>query len=195
MYLPSGERLPDEHWRVGAIVHGGYATAKGVVEALYDALHLELRVRRGSHPLFHPGKAAETDAGFLGELHPALLDGTWGAFELDLDTLFAPAPDRVVYEDVITYPAVHEDIAVAVDEDVEVGALAEAARKAAGPLLREAGVFDVYRGRQAGEGRKSVALHLTFQSPERTLTDEEAAELRGVIVDALRERFGAELRA
>jgi phenylalanyl-tRNA synthetase beta chain len=195
VYLPSGERLPDEHWRVGAIVHGGYAAAKGVVEALYDALHLELRVRRGSHPLFHPGKAAETDAGVLGELHPTLLDGTWGAFELDLDTLFAPAPDRVVYEDVITYPAVHEDIAVAVDEDVEVGALVEAAREAAGPLLREAGVFDVYRGRQAGEGRKSVALHLSFQSPERTLTDEEAAELRGAIVDALRKRFGAELRA
>ena len=195
VYLPSGERLPDEHWRVGAIVHGGYAAAKGVVEALYDALHLELRVHRGSHPLFHPGKAADTDAGVLGELHPALLDGTWGAFELDLDELFAPAPDRVVYEDVITYPAVHEDIAVAVDEDVEVGALVEAAREAAGPLLREAGVFDVYRGQQAGEGRKSVALHLSFQSPERTLTDEEAAGLRGAIVDALRERFGAELRA
>ncbi|MEX2612841.1 MAG: hypothetical protein WD380_04625, partial [Gaiellaceae bacterium] len=140
-------------------------------------------------------KAAETNAGVLGELHPTLLDGTWGVFELDLGTLFAPSPDRVVYEDVITYPAVHQDIAVAVDEDVEVGSLVEAAREAAGAILREAGVFDVYRGEQVGEGRKSVALHLCFQSPERTLTDEEAAELRGAIVDALRERFGAELRA
>jgi len=56
-------------------------------------------------------------------------------------------------------------------------------------------VFDVYRGEQVGEGRKSVALHLAFQSPERTLRDDEAAELRGRIVEALTERFGAELRA
>ena len=194
IYLPSDERLPDEHWCVGAIVGGGYAAAKGVLEALYDELHVELRVRRRMHPLLHPGKSAETDAGALGELHPTLLDGTWGAFELDLDTLFAPAPDRVVYEDVITYPAVRQDIALAVDEAVEVGALVEAAREAAGSILRDARVFDVYRGDQVGEGRKSIALHLSFQSPERTLTDEEAAELRGRIVGALAERFGAELR-
>jgi phenylalanyl-tRNA synthetase beta chain len=56
-------------------------------------------------------------------------------------------------------------------------------------------VFDVYRGEQVGDGRKSVAIHLAFQSPERTLTDEEAAELRGRIVEALSARFGAELRA
>jgi phenylalanyl-tRNA synthetase beta chain len=195
VYLPSGERLPEERWRLGAIVQGGYAAAKGVLEALYGALHVELRVRRGSQSLFHPGKTAETDAGILGELHPALLEGAWGAAELDLETLFDHVPDRVVYDDVITYPAVQEDIAVAVDEDVEVGALVEAAREAAGPLLRDARVFDVYRGEQVGEGRKSVAIHLSFQSPERTLTDEEAAELRGRIVSALADRFGAELRA
>jgi phenylalanyl-tRNA synthetase beta chain len=194
-YLPSSERLPDERWRLGAVVQGGYAAAKGVLETLYGALHLELRVRRGSHPLLHPGKAAEIDAGIVGELHPSLLEGAWGVFELDLGTLFDRFPDRVVYEDVITYPAVHEDIAVTVDEDVEVGALVDAAHAAAGPLLREARVFDVYRGEQVGEGRKSVAIHLSFQSPERTLTDEEAAELRRAIIDALRQQFDAELRA
>jgi phenylalanyl-tRNA synthetase beta chain len=195
VYLPSGEQLPEERWRVGGIVQGGYAAAKGVIETLYGALHLEPRVRRASNPLFHPGKAAENDAGSLGELHPTVLEGAWGAFELDLETLFAAVPERVVYEDVITYPAVHQDIAVAVDEDVEVGALVDAAREAAGPILREARVFDVYRGEQVGDGRKSVAMHLGFQSPERTLTDEEAAELRERIVAALAERFGAELRA
>jgi phenylalanyl-tRNA synthetase beta chain len=194
-YLPSSERLPDERWRLGAVVQGGYAAAKGVLETLYGALHLELRVHRGSHPLLHPGKAAEIDAGIVGELHPSLLEGAWGVFELDLGTLFDRVPDRVVYEDVITYPAVHEDIAVTVDEDVEVGALVDAAHAAAGLLLREARVFDVYRGEQVGEGRKSVAIHLSFQSPERTLTDEEAAELRRAIIDALRQQFDAELRA
>ena len=195
VYLPSGEQLPNERWRLGGVVEGGYGAAKGVLEALYRALHLELRVRRGSHPLFHPGKTAETGAGVLGSLHPTLLEGEWGAFELDLETLFEPVRERVVYEDVITFPALEQDVAVAVDEDVEVGALVEAAREAAGPILRDARVFDVYRGEQVGEGRKSVAIHLSFQSPERTLTDEEAAEAQERIVAALGERYGAELRA
>jgi len=195
VYLPSGEPLPEERWRLGGVVQSGYAAAKGVLDVLYEALHLELRVRRGAHTLLHPGKAAETGAGWVGELHPTLLEGAWGAFELDLGELFASVPDRIVYEDVITYPAVHQDVAVAVDEDVEVGALLDAAREAAGQVLREARVFDVYRGEQVGDGRKSVAIHLSFQSPERTLTDEEAAVLRGRIVAAMAERFGAELRA
>ncbi len=195
VYLPSGEPLPDEHWRVAGVVAGGYEVVKGVLETLYEALGLELRVARGSHELLHPGKAATTEAGSLGELHPTLLDGTWGAFELDLETLFAGVPERVVYEDVITYPAVLQDIAVAVDEDIEVGALVDAAHEAGGELLREARVFDVYHGEQVGEGRKSVAIHLAFQSPARTLTEEEASEIRDRIVAALAERFGAELRA
>ena len=194
VYLPSGQQLPDERWRVAGVVQGGYEVVKGVVEALYGALGLELRVERGSHDLLHPGKAAVTEAGWLGELHPTLLEGAWGAFELDLATLFAAVPDLVVYEDVLTYPATLQDVAVAVDEDVEVGALIDAAREAAGDLLRDARVFDVYRGDQVGAGRKSVAIHLVFQSPERTLTDEEATAARDAIVAVLIERFGAELR-
>jgi phenylalanyl-tRNA synthetase beta chain len=194
VYVPSGSQLPDEHWRVAAITAGGYSEIKGVAEALYAALGLELRVERSSQPLLHPGKAATTEAGWLGELHPSLLEGIWGVFELDLETLFAGVPERIVYEDVMTYPAVLQDIAVTVDEDVEVGALIDAAREAAGTLLREARVFDVYRGDQVGAGRKSVAIHLAFQSPERTLTEEEATTAREHIVAALAERFSAELR-
>jgi len=96
---------------------------------------------------------------------------------------------------VISFPAVRQDIAVAVPEDVPAGDLVAAAREAAGPDLREIRVFDVYRGEQVGEGRKSVAFSVSYQSPERTLSDEDAALLRGAIVAALRERFGAELRA
>jgi phenylalanyl-tRNA synthetase beta chain len=194
VYLPSGEQLPDEHWHVAGVVQGGYDVVKGVVEALYGALGLELRVERGANELLHPGKAAVTEAGWLGELHPTLLEGTWGVFELDLETIFAAVPDLIVYEDVLTYPATLQDVAVAVDEDVEVGALVDAAHEAAGELLREARVFDVYRGEQVGAARKSVAIHLVFQSPERTLTEEEATAARDVIVDALTERFAAELR-
>jgi phenylalanyl-tRNA synthetase beta chain len=195
VYLPSGEQLPDERWRVAGIVAGRYEDVKGVLETLYAALQLELRVERGSHALLHPGKAAATEAGWLGELHPTLLEGVWGAFELDLAALFVPVPERIVYTDVLTYPAVLQDIAVAVGEDVEVGGLIDAARDAAGAILRDARVFDVYRGEQLGAGRKSVAIHLAFQSPERTLTDEEAAEARARIVDALAAQFDADLRA
>jgi phenylalanyl-tRNA synthetase beta chain len=130
----------------------------------------------------------------LGEIHPAVLEGEWGGFELDLEPLFAASREPVTYEDVVTFPLVRQDIAVTVPEDVEAGALVAAAREAGGAELREAGVFDVYRGGQVGEGRKSVAIRLAFQSPERTLSDDDAAEIRGRIVTALADRFGAELR-
>ena len=159
------------------------------------AFHLPLEVRRTSRAELHPGKAAETDAGWLGELHPTLLDGSWGVFELDVAALMAPLPERILYEDVITYPANRQDLAIVVDEDVEAGALVAAAREAGGAELREATVFDVYHGDQVGAGRKSVALHLVFQAPDRTLTDDDAAASRARIVKLLAERHGAELRA
>jgi phenylalanyl-tRNA synthetase beta chain len=195
VYLPSDEQLPDERWHVGAIAEGGFEAARSAVETLYEAFHLPLVVTRTALDHLHPGKAAETDAGWLGELHPSLLDGRWGVFELDVARLMAPLPERILYEDVITYPASRQDVAVAVAEEVEAGEIAAIAREAGGDELREASVFDVYRGDQVGEGRKSVAVHLVFQAPDRTLTDEEADEARDRIVSALVERFGAELRA
>jgi phenylalanyl-tRNA synthetase beta chain len=96
---------------------------------------------------------------------------------------------------VASFPALHQDLAFAVSEEVSAAELADAAREAAGPELRAIRPFDVYRGEQVGDGRKSVAFAVSFQSAERTLTDEDAAALRDKIVTALRERFGAELRA
>ncbi len=195
VYLPSGEQLPEERWHVGGIAEGGFAACRRAVEAIYEAFHLPLEPRRTMLAHLHPGKAAESDAGWLGELHPTLLDGAWGAFELDVARLMAPLPDRILYEDVITYPAVRQDVAIVVDEDVEAGSLVAVARETGGADLRDARVFDVYQGDQVGEGRKSVAVHLVFQAPDRTLTDEEAEIARTRIVDALRGRFAAELRA
>jgi phenylalanyl-tRNA synthetase beta chain len=194
VYLSNGE-LPNERLHVAAIAEGGFARAKGVVEALYEALKAEPRFERGEHPLFHPGKTARTSAGVLGELNPRVLAGEWGALELDLEALFAESREPVTYEDVITYPAVRQDLAFVVPEDVEAGELVDAAREAAGPELREVEIFDVYRGEQAGEGKKSVAFSVAFQSPQRTLSDEDAGALRQKIADALAERFGAVLRS
>jgi phenylalanyl-tRNA synthetase beta chain len=195
VYLPSGEELPEERWRVAGIAEGGYARAKGAVETLYEALGIELGLRRTQLPFLHPGKAAEVEGGWLGELHPALLEGEWGVFELDLATLFGQVPERVEYEDVVSFPAVHQDLAFVVEEGVLAGDLVAAVREAAGPELRDAAIFDVYRGEPIPVGRKSVALHVSFQSPERTLSDEDARAIRERIVAALGEQFGAELRA
>ena len=194
VYLPAGEQLPEERWRVAAVLEGGYSDAKGVVDALLDALKIEPEVERGSHPLLHPGKTARLPQGWIGEVHPGVASG-WAAFELDLAELEAAMPERILYQDVITFPSVLQDLAFAVDEDVPASTLAAAMREAAGPELREARVFDEYRGEQVGAGRRSLAFRVAFGSPERTLTDEDAAAVRARIVEALRERFGAELRA
>ena len=194
VYLPDKD-LPNERLRAAGVLEGGFARVKGVVETLYAALKADLEVERAEDPLLHPGKAAKTPAGVFGEVHPSVLEGTWSAFELDLETLFEAAHEPVIYEDVITYPAVKQDLAFAVAEDVPAGTLVAAAREAVGPELFEIVPFDVYHGEQVGPGRKSIAFRVEFRSPERTLTDEEAAGLREKIVDALQERFGAELRA
>jgi phenylalanyl-tRNA synthetase beta chain len=195
VYLPPLDPRPTERWHVAGIVDGGYTRAKGVVETVQRTLKLEPRFQRGEHAFLHPGKTARTESGVVGEVHPARLEGTWGAFELDLADLFARVPERLVYEDVITYPAVRQDLAFTVPETVTAGELVDAAREAAGPELREISVFDVYRGEQLGAGEKSIAFRVAFQSPERTLSDDDAAALRQKISEALLERFGAVLRS
>jgi phenylalanyl-tRNA synthetase beta chain len=196
VYLPEGEpELPDEKTHVAGIVDGGWPRAKGIVDALYATLKAEPSFDRTEDDLLHPGKSASTASGILGELHPAVLDGVWGVFELDLAALLEEVPGEVRYRDVVSFPAVRQDLAFAVPEEVSAAELAAAAREAAGPELREMRPFDVYRGEQVGKGRKSIAFTVSFQSAERTLTDEDAAALRDRIVQALRERFAAELRA
>jgi phenylalanyl-tRNA synthetase beta chain len=194
VYLPTGEQLPDEHWRIAGVVEGDYFAAKGVVDTLLETLKIEPEIERGSHPLLHPGKTAKLPQGWIGEVHPAVAFG-WAAFELDLAALAEAMPERILYEDVITFPSVLQDLAFIVDEDVPAASLAAAMREAAGPELRDVTVFDEYRGEQIGAGKRSLAFRVAFGSRERTLTDEDATAMRGRIVDALRDRFGAELRA
>jgi len=194
VYLPDAE-LPDEHRHVAGIVEGGWSRARGVVEALYAALKAEARFERISDDLFHPGKSASVGAGVVGELYPGLIEGVWGGFELDLVMLLQATSNELKFADVISYPPVREDLAFSVREEVSAGELIDAAREAAGPELREMRPFDVYRGEQVGPGRKSIAFRVGFQSAERTLSDADAAGLRQRIVQALADRFGAELRA
>jgi phenylalanyl-tRNA synthetase beta chain len=92
------------------------------------------------------------------------------------------------------FPAVLQDIAVTVADDVAAAEVVATVREAAGELLAHAEIFDLYRGRQVGEGNKSLALRLEFRAPDRTLTDGEVAERRAAIESAL-EQIGGRLRA
>jgi phenylalanyl-tRNA synthetase beta chain len=194
VYLPTGDQLPEERWHVAGITQGGFTRAKGAVEGLYAALAVEPSFSPADE-LPAPGRGARTAEGWIASLRDPELPGDWGAFEVDVDALVERVPDLVVYEDVISFPPVRQDLAFVVPEQVTAGELVAAAQEAAGPELRKMRAFDVYRGPQAGPGKKSIAFSVAFQSPDRTLTDEDAAELRNRIVLALEQGFGAELRA
>ena len=176
---------------------------KGVLEALGAALRLRLECRPGAQPFLHPGRSATVlcdgqELGWLGELHP-LVAREWGiegaaAMELRLDLLLSSAEAQSAYRDVISYPALRQDLAVVLAEDVAAAKVLDAVREAAGALLDEVAVFDVYSGPQVGEGRRSLALSLAFRAPDRTLADEDVAPVRERVLAALA-ALGGELRA
>jgi phenylalanyl-tRNA synthetase beta chain len=212
-------RLPHEHRALGVLVTGRLApptwgapdppwadfyAVKGVLEALAVALRVEVAVQAGDEPFLHPGRSAAVLAagepiGWIGEVHPLVarewdIDGA-AAFELDLDRLIAAAPAEVRYDDLISFPALREDLAVVLDAAIPAARLLAVVREAGGKLLDDARVFDVYSGPQVGEGRRSLALALSFRSAERTLTAEEVVPVRAKIVAAVASELGGELRA
>jgi phenylalanyl-tRNA synthetase beta chain len=195
VYFARRRDLPRERWHVAGVVEGGFADAKWAVEQLYAAFKVEPAYQRADEPFLHPGKAARTAEGWIGELHPALLEGVWGAFELDLDSLVEAAPPTVEYEEISSFPEVRQDLAFIVDEETPAAALAAAMREAGGPDLRQVEVFDEYRGDQIEAGKRSLAFRVAFGSMERTLTDEDVAPARARIVETFADRFGAVLRA
>ncbi len=195
VYLPvEGSKVPNERWRLGGILQGNFFRAKGIVEAVFEALHVEPTFER-AQVLEGSPVGARVESGWVAQHGPVGLDGEWSAFELDLEELFALVPERILYRDVITFPPLRQDLAFVVDEGVPAGQLLAAAREAAGEELREARFLSDYRGDQIAAGKKSVAFAVAFQSPERTLSDEDATRLRRAVVEALATRFGAELRA
>ena len=189
-------------WREEAS-EAGFYEVKGIVETLCERLTSPITVAPAPEPFLHPGRsarvaAAGAEAGWLGELHPAVA-AEWDlpggvAFELDLAPIVAASTSGLErYEDVTSYPAVLQDLAVVVAEDVPAERVREAVVSGGGELLRSARVFDLYLGDQVGPGRKSLALRLEFRVPDRTLTDEEVVERREAIRVAL-DQIGGSLR-
>jgi phenylalanyl-tRNA synthetase beta chain len=213
VYLPSDEPLPREPYHVAALVSGpvhaatwrdpeppraDFFSAKGVLEGLFDALRIEWSLEPTQRSFLHPGRAATIgiagrEVGWLGELHPSIVDET-AAFELDLDAVGEPA--TAIYEDVTSFPAVREDLAVVVSEQATAAEVLAVVRDAGAPLLADAQVFDVYRDPQrVGTDKVSLAIRLTYRAPDRTLTDEDVAAKRAEIAMALEQRLGGVIRA
>ncbi len=197
VYLPVRGAVPDERWRLGGIVQGNVFRAKGAVEAIFEALHIEPRFERArvlpGSPVGPVG--ATVQSGWIAAHGPLTLDGEWAAFELDLAELFALVPERILYGDVLTYPPLRLDLAFVVDESLPAGELMAAVRVAAGEELRGLEFLSDYRGPPIPAGKKSLAISVAFQSSERTLTDDDATRLRGAIVKLLARRFDADLRS
>ena len=151
---------------------------------------------------FHPGRCAAIHlesgglVGHAGELHPKVVQAlgvparTVGA-ELDLDVLIAAADRTVRASTVITSPVAYSDVALVVDETVTAADLEAALRSGAGEILESVHLFDVYRGDQIDDGKKSLAYRFTFRAPGRTLTTEEVSALRDSAVAAAAEAHGA----
>jgi len=222
VYLVGDESLPDEPYHLGALLAGpvrpatwhaqsppavDFFAAKGVLAALLDALGADWAVEAVPEPapFLHPGQAARItvggeEVGWIGAIHPGIAAAwNWSeplaGFELDLDAVAVQQQDWVPqYQDVTSFPEVREDLAVIVSESVSAADVVKVVREAGAPLLRDASVFDVYRGAQVGEGNVSLALRLTYRAADRTLTDEEVAAKRGKIARALDERLGGRVR-
>jgi phenylalanyl-tRNA synthetase beta chain len=181
-----------------------FHTAKGTLEAALGSVRVPFTLQPAGSPFLHPGRSASVlvgngrEAGWIGELHPLVarawdLDGV-AAFELDADLIAGEAPGVPRYAEISSFPAVLQDIAVVVSDDVPAAQVEAVVRRAGGELLRAVEVFDLYRGEQVGGGAKSLAMRLEFRAPDRTLTDDEVAERRAAIERELGE-IGGRLRA
>ncbi len=139
-------------------------------------------------------------SGIFGELEPDAADragvpARFSVGEFDLDALLALVGDADASDEPSRYPAVLLDLAVVVSEKVEAATLLATARGAGGELLESVRLIDVYRGDQAGAGNKSIAISMTFRSPDRTLGEGEALQSRDAIAKAIGDRHGGKVRA
>jgi phenylalanyl-tRNA synthetase beta chain len=192
-------------WRDAEPAPGDFFALKGVIEALAENAGVEFEVApvdAATHPYLIPGRAAALVAdgleiGYLGELHPGVakdydLPGVVAA-ELNLDLVAGALPDPVTFESFSSFPPAREDIAVVVDSGVSAADVIAAVEASGGKFLREASVFDVFEGEQVGDGKKSLAIRLSYSAPDRTLTDKETEKARRSITTKL-EEIGGVLR-
>ena len=167
---------------------------KGIAEELLDFLGYAGRysfVVKDSMPKeLHPGQSAYISVnndivGIIGKIHPEINKEAVFVMEINLDKLLEKKTGKMKYKEISKYPTVKKDIAIVVDKKITAGDIAMQIKKAAGSLLINSEVFDVYTGTGIEEGKKSLAYSLTFGSNDRTLTDEEINAILEKIIDKL----------
>lgn len=183
-----------------------FYTLKGVMEQLMAALGIKdvwYRTEKFDKR-FHPGRCAAVEhdnrqLAVMGQVHPDVaaaygLDQQVYAAEIDFELLWEAKKDAVRYTPLPKFPAMTRDFAMVVKEEIEVGKLEYIIKEAAGELLESVKLFDVYRGKNIEEGKKSVAFSLSYRAADRTLKDNEVSEINTKVLAALKEKFEAVLR-
>ncbi|AVF03544.1 MULTISPECIES: phenylalanine--tRNA ligase subunit beta [Devosia] len=198
------------HWS-GKAEAVGVWDAKADLAAVLDALGVDIekvQVLPEAADWSHPGRGGrialgpKVTLGWFGELHPALsaeldIEGPVAAFEIDLDAIPEPRKKATRTKPALAlspFQPVSRDFAFVMDRGVTAAAILKAARGADKALIKDVGIFDVFEGSHVGEGKKSVAIEVTLQPRERTLTDEEIDKVSSAVVAAVTKTTGGELR-
>lgn len=203
------EKLPDEQTGLCIGLYGNGAdffTLKGMAEEMLKVLGVKgVRFEAESeYGVYHPGRCArisvgDEELGIMGEVHPDVSEkfgiGTRAyVCELFFDSVIRHANIEKAYEPLPKYPATSRDIALLVDEDIQVGDIERIIKEQGKTILEKVQLFDVYRGKQVAEGKKSVAFALTYRDKNKTLTDEDVAKVHDKVLEALKEEVNAVLR-
>ena len=209
VYKKRPDGMADEPKILTLGAYGGgmdFYTLKGTVEELCDALRISgveyVPVR--DDPSYHPGRCAAVYAGGeylgrFGQVHP-LVAKNYGvseelyAAELDFPAMFAHRTTELYYAPLPRFPAVMRDISLVCDDALTAGELEKCIRRAGGEYLESVEVFDVYKGVNIPEGKKSVSFALALRAGDQTLTDDHADEAVAAILDALAREYGAVIR-
>ena len=210
VYLPvEGQVLPQEPKYLMLGTYGAgedFFSLKGELDAVLEALRLPAAQYTAdtANPSYHPGRCARItiggeDVGCMGQIHP-LVAGNYGmdcevyCAEIRFDKLLALQLPEATYVPLPKYPAVTRDLAILCREEVTVGEAEAVITQAAGKLLRNIRLFDVYRGTGVPEGKKSLAFSLELRADDRTLTDTDSETVTKNVLDALENQLGAVLR-
>ncbi len=210
VYLPTApDKLPNENKALCMGMYGDcdFYTVKGVCENILALAAIKdyTVIACDTLPSYHPGRCAkilvgERQIGVMGEVHPLVLknydiDVPVCAAELDFDAIFELMNPTKVYTPLPKYPATTRDFSFVCEESLEVGTIFATARNAGGRLVTDVSLFDIYRGPQVGENKKSVSIRVTLRAADRTLTVEEAEKAGAKILAALERELGITLRA
>jgi phenylalanyl-tRNA synthetase beta chain len=195
-----GSRHP-ESWH-GKAESVDYFDAKGDLESLLQICGQKFSFEAAQHVALHPGQSAAItlagkNIGYIGAMHPGLvkdlgIQGPVFMFEVDLASIslgMLPA-----YEGLSKFPEMRRDLAIVLDQTISVATVTNHIESSAGEWLKAVRLFDVYQGQGIENGQKSLALGLTWQHPERTLTDDEVNQWVEQVVKHLSQHAGASLR-